>query len=39
MKSDLTSAYEFEAVAKTKEIVMAVKKLTFFKSALCCAGS
>ena len=34
MKSDLTSAYEFEEVAKSREIVMAAKKLTFFNSAL-----
>jgi len=39
MKSELTSAYEFETVAKTREIVMAVKKLTFFNSTLRCAGS
>jgi hypothetical protein len=37
IKSDLISAYEFEAVAKTKEIVMALKKLTFFNSTLRCA--
>ena len=34
INSDLTSAYEFEELAKTKEIVMALKKLTFFNSTL-----
>ncbi len=39
MNSELTWAYEFEAVAKAIEIVMALKSLTFFNSTLrraCC---
>jgi len=34
MNSELTCACEFEAVARAKEIAMALNKLTFFNSAL-----